>query len=100
MGRPRKVVEEPVATTDGIQFFGEVDLNDNNKIKSMLPAWYFDRAIDELQENIERKERALKNRMIKEDMISRTENEIKAERGRLKEITDSRPNLTGSQKDR
>lgn len=100
MGRPKKVVEEPVATADGIQFFGDVDLNDSNKIKSMLPAWYFDRHIDELQENIERKERALKNRMIKEDMIARTENEIKAERIRLKEITESRPNLTGNQKDR
>jgi hypothetical protein len=100
MGRPRKVVEEPAATSDGIQFFGDVDLTDDNRIKSQLPAWYHDRQIDDLREGIDRKKRALKNRMIKEDQIARTENDIQAEEKRLKEVEESRPNLSGNQKDR
>jgi hypothetical protein len=99
-GRPRKVVEEPPVTSDGIQFFGDVDMNENNKITSQLPAWYFDRAVDEMQESIDRKKRALKAHMIKEDLIQRTENEIKAEEKRILEVNDSRPKLDGRQQDK
>jgi tellurite resistance protein len=100
MGRPRKEIKDPAATSDGIQFFGDVDLTDDNRVKSQLPAWYFDRQIDDMQEGIDRKKRAIKNRMIKEDQIPITENQIKAEEGRLKDIIESRPNLSGNQKDR
>jgi hypothetical protein len=99
-GRPRKQVAEPITTNDGVQFFGDVDLNENNKIKSFMPAWYQDRAIDELQESIDRKKRALKAHMIKEDMIQRTEAEIKAESERLTEIINSKPRLKDEQKDK
>jgi hypothetical protein len=99
-GRPRKVVEEPPVTSDGIQFFGDVDMNDNNKIMSHLPAWYFDNAVDEMQESIDRKKRALKAHMIKEDLIQRTENEIQAEEKRIREVKDSRPKLSGPQQDK
>jgi hypothetical protein len=100
MGRPKKQVDVPITTDDGIQFFGDVDLNENNKIRSFLPAWYFDRAIDDMQESIDRKKRALKMRTIKEDMIPRTEAEIKAESERLTEIISSKPKLLGPQKDK
>lgn len=101
MGRPKKQAAEPAAaTSDGIQFFGDIDLTDDNRIRSPLPAWYQKAAIAELEENIGRKKRALKNRMIKEDLIMRTEAEIKAEEERLNEIVSSLPKLNSAQRDR
>lgn len=99
MGRPRKVAEAP-AMEEGIRFFGDVDLDDNNKVRSMLPAWYFEQHIVDLEESIERKKRALKHKMIRDDLIMRTEAEIKAESEKLTEIRNSRPNLSGASKDR
>jgi hypothetical protein len=99
-GRPRKVVEEPAVTSDGIQFFGDCDINKDNKISAQYPAWYHELHIEELKESIGRKERALDNRMIKEDMIMRTKNELDAEKKKLKSIVDSKPELSDSQRDK
>lgn len=96
MARPKKI-QEPAATKEGIQFFGDIDLGTDNKIKSHLPAWYFDQAIDEMQNSIERKERALEHHLIKEELIQTTKNEIVAERERLKEILSSKPALGANQ---
>ncbi|MCK4328792.1 hypothetical protein KAX02_03010 [candidate division WOR-3 bacterium] len=85
---------------DGIQFFGEVDLNDQGGIKSDMPAWYFDVHIENLRENIERKARGVERNLYAPDQILRVKEEIKAERVKLKEIEDSRPKLSGKALDK
>lgn len=85
---------------DGIQFFGEVDLNDQGGIKSDMPAWYFDVHIENLRENIERKARGVERNLYAPDQILRVKEEIKVERVKLKEIEGSRPKLSGKALDK
>jgi hypothetical protein len=83
-----------------IQFFGEVDLNDQGGIKSDMPAWYLERHIEYMEEDIRRKETAIRNRTIESDQVPMFQEEIKQEKARLKEIVDSKPNLNDAQRDR
>lgn len=97
MGRPAKVTE---TNESKIQFFGEVDLNDRTgEVRSDMPAWFFDVHIDNLRESIERKARGVKLSLYAPDQILREKEEIVVLRERLKEIEDSRPTLSNTQKD-
>lgn len=83
-----------------IQFFGEVDLNDEGGIKSDMPAWYLERHIEYMEEDIARKERQIKLGTVDPEVLPRMREEVKAERIKLRKITDSKPNLTPGQRDR
>lgn len=88
-------------TDDKIVFFSEVDMdNRTGHITSEMPAWYFDVHIANLDEGIERKKRNLKNNLYEPDQILRVQEEVKVESARLKEITDSRPDLKGTARDK
>jgi len=83
-----------------IQFFGEVDLNDDGEIRSDMPAWYLEPHIDYMEEDISRKETALAQNRIVADQVPMVKEEIKQERKRLSEIKNSKPVLNDVQKDR
>lgn len=86
---------------DRIQFFSEVDIDDRTgHIASEMPAWFFDVHIVNMEEDIERKKRNLKNNLYEPDQILRVQEEVKAETIRLKEIKDGRPNLEDTAKDK
>ena len=96
----RKAIETEVTNESKIQFFGEIDMDDRTgDIRSDMPAWFFDVHIDNLRENIERKARAVKLNLYAPDQILREKEEITVLRERLKEIEDSRPMLSDTQKD-
>ena len=98
MGRPAK---ETITNESKIQFFGEIDMNDQTgAIRSDMPAWFFDVHIDNLREGIERKARGVSLNLYAPDQVLRVKEEIAMERERLKEIEDSRPMLSSTQKDR
>ena len=83
-----------------IQFFSEIDCDDKTgAIRSQMPCWYFDAQINELRETINRKERGLERNLFAPDQIMRIQEEVKAERARLKQIEGSKPSL-GVHKDR
>jgi len=83
-----------------IQFFGEIDLNDQGGIKSDMPAWYLERHIEYMEEDIARKERQIQMGTVDPEVLPRMREEVKAERKKLRKITDSKPNLTDKQRDR
>ena len=83
-----------------IQFFGEVDLNDQGGITSAMPAWYLERHIEYMEEDLSRKRNMLKRGTLEQDQIPRIKEEIKFEETRLAKIKASKPELTSSQKDR
>lgn len=85
---------------DKIVFFGEVDLNKDGKITSDMPAWYMRAHIEELEQNIVRKESMLKRGGFEQDQIPVIKAEIEADRDKLKKIENSRPKLAGKNKDR
>jgi len=96
MARPKKVVND-----SDIQFFGEIDLNDQTgERRSEYPAWYFDVHIEELREGVERKQRQLDQGLILPDQVQMMKADIERENEKLKTIEKSRPRLTGEQKDR
>ena len=90
----------PKKETSKIQFFGEADLNDQGGIKSEMPAWYFERHIDFMENNISRKQKMLDRGGIASDQVPRVREEIKAEKKKMKSIQDSRPVLTDTQQNR
>lgn len=93
----KKSTSEPKSK---IQFFGEIDLNDDGNIRSDMPAWYLDRHIDELEENVLRRENMLKRGAVTGDQVPILKEQIKADKARLKAIEETRPNLTDAQRDR
>jgi hypothetical protein len=90
---------ERAEKTSDIQFFGEVDRNRHGNISSAIPAWMLNQHIDELKESIGRKERALARNEIEPGHREYARQELETEKAKLKGIMESRPNLTGKQKD-
>ena len=83
-----------------IRFFGEVDLNSQGGRTSDVPAWCFDVHIDEMEESIARKQRQIELGIVAPDSVHLMKEEIRAEREKLELIKSSKPELTGSQKDK
>jgi len=101
MPRPKQEDTDTQEATDSkIRFFGEVDLDRDGKITSDMPAWYFERHIDEMEEGILRKENQLARGAIAADNVPMIKEEIKAEKAKLRKIKESKPTLTGNQVDR
>ena len=94
------MAKEQVKTDDSkIRFFGEVDLNRDGGITSDMPAWYFERQIEDLEENIKRKQGMIDRGAIQPDQIPILRGQIEAEATKLKAIVGSRPKLTDKQRD-
>ena len=72
--------------TEGIKFYGKIDLNRKGEVASERPAWACPRQIDDLQESINRKKRALDRGEIPPDSILETRAELKREEERIEEM--------------
>ncbi len=83
-----------------ISFFGKVDRNKEGKIASTAPAWTLKTQIEDLEEDIARKERSLERGDIPVDSIPMTREELKKEKKRLGEILESRPKLTEAEENK
>ena len=83
-----------------IQFFGEVDLNENGGRVSDVPSWCLDVHVDEMEESINRKRRQLDMGIVAQESAHMMREEIKMEQERLDKIKAGKPVLTGSQKDK
>ena len=82
-----------------IKFFGEVDLKADNKPASQYPSWFFDAYVDDLKEEVAKKERRLAMGLISPSKIMLIKNEVEREKKRIQEIEASRPKLRGKAKD-
>ncbi|MCK5616850.1 hypothetical protein KAR91_84090 [Candidatus Pacearchaeota archaeon] len=81
--------------------FGKEDKNEKTgQIASEYPAWYFESHIQELQETIDRKERALSRGDIPMDAIPETKAAIAREKSKLDAIMGSKPTPSIPEKDK
>lgn len=83
-----------------IQFFGKIDLNKDGKIASKIPAWAMRPHIEELEEEIGRKERALEAETIPMDSIPKTKEDLRKEKKKLQDILESKPTLTETEQNK
>lgn len=83
-----------------IKFFGKIDLNKDGKIASKIPAWAMRTHIEDLEEEIGRKERALEAGTIPLDNIPKTKEELRNEKKKLQSILESKPELTETEKNK
>lgn len=75
-------------------FFGKVDINSKGKIGSEYPAWIMRTHMEELQESIGQKERALKAGVVDAANKPYHIEILNKEKGRLGEIMASKPTLS------
>jgi hypothetical protein len=73
----------PSKKADTIEFFGSADRNIKGEISSSVPAWMLSQHVEELQESVNMKERALKFNRIPAENRPYAEEELRAERERL-----------------
>lgn len=85
-----------------IEFFGVVDRQGRKmggKIGSEFPAWFFDRKIEALEDEIASKKRTVERGFAAPEVLRRIEAEIKGDNEKLEQIRNSRPQITDKQKD-
>ncbi len=79
--------------------FGDVDKNKDGKIKSEYPAFYHISLKDQLQEDIEHKERMLEHDLVRDSEKPITKARLKQEKIRMDEIEEGQPKLSGKELD-
>jgi len=87
---------------DKIEFFGAADRKGktiNGEITSEYPAWYLDNHVEELQRDIDRIEGGLKAHTIPDNSRPQHEAELKSLKERQLSIINSKPRLSGKDKD-
>lgn len=77
-----------------ISFFSELDYSDKGNISSEYPAWYFDKFIDDLKEQVRVDEESLDMGLIPSEHRPMVAKRISDSKRRLHEIEDGRPKLT------
>jgi hypothetical protein len=83
-----------------IKFFGKIDHNKHGKIGSSVPAWAMQNHIENLEEEVSSKRRALERGEIPPDKVMEFRAEVEKESKRLADIKDSRPKLTDEEEKR
>ena len=83
---------------EGITFFGKVDRDKLGKITSEYPAFYFQRQTEDLLEDIAKHERALETHSVPPSEIQYTKSELAQMKAKAKEIYESKPNLSSTQR--
>ena len=83
-----------------VTFFGKVDLNKAGKIASHMPAWTMQPQIEELEEEIGRKERSLERGEVPLDNIPQTKEELNREKTRLADILGGKPKLSETEENK
>lgn len=87
----------------GKTFFGEIDRvgeKEDGQVRATLPAWYFKRQIEELDEQIAKNERQIKMGLVGANTMAALNREIKMARNKKSQIIKSKITLTDQQKDR
>lgn len=85
----------------GIQFFGEVDRHPiTHKITSEYPAYMFAPNIDDLEQEVNSLDLAIKNGNIDPEQLGNAKEELSAKKEKLTQIESSFPNFDSGQKDR
>jgi len=79
---------------ENLTFFGEVDKK-NGKISSSYPAWYFDRLIENMEEEIGRHEREIKRGVISDEQKDKMHAKVVAMRKKYESIMESKPSKKG-----
>lgn len=83
-----------------IKFFGKVDLNKEGNISSQMPAWSMKNQLEELEEEVARKERALERGDIPHDSIATTREDLKKEKKQLNAIKESKPKFSETEENK
>ena len=86
----------------GIEVFGPVDRKEkkaDGEIASHMPAWYLDRQVADMKEDIDSQERAIARGGVQPEEVLRAKNQIKVEKDRYSEIVSSRPKVKGKDLD-
>ena len=99
MGRPKQINNNDATKESPIVFFGEIDRTEKGQIKSEFPAWYFENNIEDLNEEIGWKERALDRKNINWEDIESTKKEVEGLKKKADLIKKSKPKLKGADKD-
>lgn len=89
-----------VKDDNDIQFFTEADYNDKGKIAVDLPAWYFDKNIQELEENINTLTRQINDGVYTGTKKRDAERRLNLCQGKLDKINEGTPQLKGQIKDK
>ena len=100
MARPKQINNDVITNDSSIVFFGEIDRSEKGKIKSEFPAWYFENNVEDLEEEVGQKKRALERKNINWEDIEATKQEVALLEEKLKSIKGSKPKLKGADKDR
>ena len=83
-----------------IKFFGEVDIHPTKKhISSEYPAWYFSKALENLEEDIGRIERQLGRGQVPADKVPIFRERLAQFKERHDKIIESIPKLSDAEKD-
>jgi len=82
-----------------IEFFGTPDRNVRGEISSSIPSWLLSQHVEELEESVAQKERALRGNRIPLENRPYAEAELDEQRERLIKILNSKPKLTDAQRD-
>lgn len=83
-----------------IKFFGEVDIHPTKKvISSEYPAWYQERQLEQLEEEVAQRERQLDRGEITPDKLGEFREALSKRRETRDKIKSSIPKLTGAEKD-
>lgn len=86
---------------EDVKFFGEADRKGRHadgKITSEYPAWYFDAQTEDLQEEIEHKQRQIAQGLVPPSEMPYAREALKKQEETLERIM-SKPKLTGKDKD-
>jgi len=78
-----------------LKFFGEADLNRDGKIKSDYPSWYHRQQMEDLDEGIRQKERALEEDLIPDSEKPLMRSRLKQERTLSAKVNDSMAEIKG-----
>jgi len=84
-----------------IKFFGEVDLHPTKKfISSEYPAWYFDRPLANLEEDIRKLEKTLERKDVPADKLIAIRERLTSLKDRYVGIMEFVPRLSGDEVDK
>lgn len=98
---PKRVTEAPAVSSkdDEIKWYGEIDRNSKGQRASTYPVYYYDGKIEKLEDEILSLEKNLAGVGGRQDIAETIRFDLKRKRERLDKILDSKPKLTGRQKD-
>ena len=83
-----------------MDFFGQVDKTITGKVKSQMPAWYFDTHIEELEESIASAKRRLNRGEVPHDNVPYVRAEIDQNEKKLADIQRSKPSISDGERDK